>query len=211
MATLVPASGTGATPPDTVAPTTPAPPPTTAAPAPDPATDDGTDDDGIDWWPIVVALALGVALVALVSAMGDRRRDRPVAPRPGTRPRTDPARAPSAEVQLLTTAQWIHDQLTLELLVAPAATAAARWGVERSRIDNVAIGARQLWVSGAGDTWQSLAQMLSLLATTLDANIAIRMRVPVDQPAIDESTVVVNRQRATLDQLLAAMWPLARR
>lgn len=188
----------------------PAPAPT-AAPAPTPGTvpanadaDDGSDTN---WALIILIIVAGIALLAALIALFSRG-DKQQAGEPATNPSQPQA---SPQVALLSTAQWIHDQLTLELMAANPQQASARWASERSRLDNVAIGAQQQYAAGAGDSWQSLNQITSLLASSLDTNLNLRSQAPQDQQLVSESTDVVNRHRATLQQLLAAMWPLAQR
>ncbi len=217
-AVLVPAAASATAPPATEAPaeaTTaepaptepPADPPATEAPAP-PAAEtpvDGEvdgDDDGIDipWGTILLVGALVVALLVIVSAFSGRtssRARRAAAPR-----RADPARS-----SLLSTSQWVHDQLSLELMAASPASARQRWATERSRLDNVAIGAQQQWTEGHGEAWQRLGQTTSALAGALETNIALREQAEPNPQLVQQSVDVVNRNRAVLQQLISALWP----
>ncbi len=194
-------------------PTQPAPTPT-AAPSPEPTVapiDDG-GDDGIDWQPIAIAVVLGVVLIAVIAALvGRGNRTRRTSTHRTAAWATVAAGPPSVQVQLLTTAQWIHDQLTLELLAAAPTAATARWYAERPRLDDVVIGAQQQWAAGHGDNWQRLAQTLSALAAAIDTNLRTRSQTPVDARLVEESAAVVHRQRAVLQQLVTVMWPLAQR
>lgn len=188
--------------------TPPAPEPTTPppdAPAPTVAPGEDAGDDGVDWVPIAL-IALGVLALILILGM--------VLGRGSTRRTAAPARrspAPSQQANLLSTAQWIHDQLTLELAAADPASAAQRWAHERSRLDDVAIGAQQQWQQGGGEAWQTLAQTMSSLGAAVDTNVTLRAQTPPDPTLIAESTQVVNRHRAALHQLITAMWPSVRR
>lgn len=211
-------AGPGAATVSTTPEPTDAAPGTTAAPAPPVTTPVDPDDDGsdTDWALIIVAIVAGVAvIIALIAAFSasSRRRRPPPPPRQasGSAPHQQPQQQQSTQVALLSTAQWVHDQLSLELMAADPRQALARWAVERSRLDNVAIGAQQQYAAGQGDPWQSLSQMMTLLASSLDTNLNVRAQDQPDARLIAESTEVVTRHRATLQQLLAAMWPLTRR
>ena len=116
-----------------------------------------------------------------------------------------PLRSSSPQASLLSTSQWITDQLTLELMAAPPAAAQQRWTVERSRLDNVAIGAQQQYLEVQDPNWQPLAQTMSALAAAIDTNLALRAQEPANAQLISESTDVINRHRATLQQLIAAL------
>ena len=218
---LVPAAVSATAPPDTAAPaeatnaepapTEPPAPPATEAPAP-PATDtpvdegaDG-DDDGTDipWGTIFLVGGLLLALLLIISALSSRRSSQ--ARRAATPPRADPARS-----SLLSTSQWVHDQLSLELMAASPASARQRWATERSRLDNVAIGAQQQWTEGHGEAWQRLGQTTSALAGALETNIALREQAEPNPQLVQESIDVVNRNRAALQQLVSALWPSVHR
>ena len=170
----------------------------TAAPSP---TEPADDDSSLV--PIVLGIGLLVLAAVVVGAVVSRRST------PDQRTAPSPSPAPSPQMALLTSAQWIHDHLTLELLAAPPADALQRWTVERRRLDDVAIGAQQQFTSGGGDAWSSLSQTMTALASALDTNLRLRAQVPPDPTLIQESTTVVNRQRAILNQLNAALWPTA--
>lgn len=217
---LVPAAASATAPPDTAAPaeatnaepapTEPPAPPATEAPAP-PATDTPVDegvedDDGLDipWGTILLVGGLLLALFAILSALSSRRSSQ--ARRAATPPRADPARS-----SLLSTSQWVHDQLSLELMAASPASARQRWATERSRLDNVAIGAQQQWTEGHGEAWQRLGQTTSALAGALETNIALREQAEPNPQLVQESIDVVNRNRAALQQLVSALWPSVHR
>lgn len=200
-------SDTAQTDPGPVTTDAPAPTPTRAPVTTTPA--EAADDSSDTNWPlIIVVIIAGVALVLALVALFSRPKKQPATGRPAVAP-TSPQQSP--QVALLSTAQWIHDQLTLELMAAVPQQAVVRWANERSRLDNVAIGAQQQYAAGAGEPWQSLGQMMSLLATSLDTNLDLRAQDQSNAQLLAESTDVVNRHRATLQQLLTAMWPLARR
>ena len=215
---VVPTTASATTPPATEAPaeaTTaepaptepPADPPATEAPAP-PATEAPVDevqvddDDGIDvpWGTILLVGALVLALLLIVGALSSRTSSR--ARRAATPRRADPARS-----SLLSTSQWVHDQLSLELMAASPTSARQRWATERSRLDNVAIGAHQQWTEGHGEAWQRLGQTTSALAGALETNITLREQAEPDPQLVRQSVDVVNRNRAVLQQLISALWP----
>ena len=180
-------------------PEQPAPGPVeTVAPSPaEPAEDDSS------LLPILFGIVLLVLAAVMVGAVVSRRSS-PAEPPPAATPPI-----PTPQVTLLTNAQWIHDHLTLELLAAAPGDALQRWTNERRRLDDVAIGAQQQFVSGGPEAWSSLSQTMTALSSALDTNLRLRAQVPPDPTLIQESTAVVNRQRATLIQLVAALWPTA--
>ena len=117
-------------PPATDAPET-APPPGTDAPETAPP-EDPDDGEGRSWGPILAILIGLAALIAIMAALSKRRK--PAAP-----PRPDPRR------QLVSTARWIHDQLSLEILALPAADSQQRWNAERvASINSPSISGRRL-------------------------------------------------------------------
>lgn len=197
----VPAPEPVATEPAPVEPTTPPEPVTTDAP--DSTTDDRDitiittpDDDDTDWLWIVALIAIGIAVLALIAYLIGRRK-----PSPTTRPAPAAAVA-SPATDLLNTSQWIHDQFSIQLLAATPPTALARWSAERGRIDAVAMGAHQRFVEGGGDMWQRLEQIMTLLATSIDTNVQLRLQDPPNVQLVTESANVVNGHRATLQQAI---------
>ena len=198
-------STTPVTPPDDVVPTTPVAPTTPVTPVTTPVDPNQPTDDSTNWAPILVVLGGVIVVVAIVAMLMSRR---PAASKAQTaRPTT--AAPPSARSNLLSTSQWIHDQLTLELLSAQPDVAMQRWATERSRLDDVAIGAQQQFTEGHGELWQRLGQTVSTLATAIDTNLQVRNQQPVDATLVQESNAVVNRDRAALQQLITALRPTA--
>lgn len=187
----------------------PAPEPETEpAPEPDPEPDApvtpnpiAPDDSSLV--PILLGIGLLVLAAVVIGALAGRRSK----PDGRTAPTVPPT--PSAQIALLTNAQWIHDHLALELFAVPPADAQQRWVSERRRLDDVAIGAQQQFVNGGGDAWSGLSRTMTALATSLDTNLRLRAQEPPDPTLVQESTAVVNRQRAMLIQLVAALWPTA--
>jgi len=186
--------------PEAPAATEPTPQPTTpeAGPAPTTPESGDTDSDGNDWLiPVLIIGGLLLAAVVIGGLIGrSKRSPAPTAPDSPT---------DSSQASLLSTSQWITDQLTLELMAAPPAAAQQRWTIERSRLDNVAIGAQQQYLEVQDANWQPLAQNMSALAAAIDTNLALRAQDPPNAQLISESTDVVNRHRATLQQLIAAL------
>jgi hypothetical protein len=192
----------GTTPPATDAPPATAAPVTTPGTVPATTTPDA--GGGGDWGPIAFGIVLLVAAIVVIAVLMSRRA--PSTPAPRTSPVTTSASS-SPAAQLLGTAQWIHDQLSLDLMAAAAPAAAALWGTERARLKEVGITAQQQWAAGGGDTWQSLAQSMSALEGALATNITLRSQDYVDAHSVHESTTVVNRQRAMLQQEINDLWP----
>lgn len=180
----------------TDAPEAPAP---TDAPAPQPTTapESGDTDDENSWVAPVLIIG-GLLLLAVVIGGVIGRSKKSAAP-----PAAPSAASPQAS--LLSTSQWITDQLSLELMAAPPAAAQQRWAVERSRLDNVAIGAQQQYLEVQDPNWQPLSQTMSALAAAIDTNLSLRAQEPANAQLISESTDVINRHRATLQQLIAAL------
>ena len=178
--------------------TDPAPQPTTpeAAPAPTTPESGDTDSDDNDW--VLPVLLIGGLLLAAVIIGGVIGRSKKSAAPPSST-------SSSPQASLLSTSQWITDQLSLELMAAPPAAAQQRWAIERSRLDNVAIGAQQQYLEAQDANWQPLAQNMSALAAAIDTNLALRAQDPPNAQLIGESTDVINRHRATLQQLIAAL------
>jgi len=182
------------------APVDPAPvDPAPVDPGPNPVLPD--TDDGIDT--LVVVLIIGGFLLAALAIGALMSRSKKSATSRGT----STASSPSPQSSLLSTSQWITDQLALELMASPPAAALQRWTTERSRLDNVAIGAQQQYLDTNGINWQSLGQTMSALAASIDTNLALRAQDPPNAQLINESTDVVNRHRAAIQQLGATLLP----
>lgn len=190
--------------PEAPAATEPAP----IAPSPEPtaptAPDTETSDDGNDW--LLPVLVIGGLLLIAVVVGGVLSRSKqsthPSAAAPGPS-----SAAPSPRASLLSTSQWITDQLTLELMATPPAAALQRWATERSRLDNVAIGAQQQYLDAQDPNWQTLAQTMSALAAAIDTSLALRAQEPANPQLVSDSIDVVNGHRARLHQLVAALLP----
>jgi hypothetical protein len=192
------------------APTVSAQTETTAPPATDPPTettgapDDGGDetdetDDGDGNEKLLIALLIGGALVggvALIASLLSRGgNSAPAAPAAAAPVAPAP---PSPKRQLLGNIQWLHDQLSLELLTGSADQASQRWASERGRTDNMSIQAQQIAAGGGGAAWQQLASSVSGLSAALDTAINLRADDQADPTIVSESVAVVNRKRSDL-------------
>lgn len=192
-----------ATDPPPAEPTAPPEPVTTAAPDSTTADRDITiiaapddDDDDTNWLWIALLIGLAIAILALIVYLIGSRKSAPTH-------RAAPAAAvASPALDLLNTSQWIHDQFSMQMLAATPPTALARWTAERSRLDAVAIGAHQVYLEGGGDMWQSLEQVMSMLATSIDTNVQLRSQEPPNVQLIAESANAVNGHRATLQRAI---------
>jgi hypothetical protein len=181
----------------TDAPVAPEAPVATEAPTtPDanPTTPDAEDSTDL----VVVFLIVGGLLLAAVVIAGLVSRSK-------KSPSAAGSASASTQSSLLSTSQWITDQLTLELMAAPPAAAQQRWTIERSRLDSVSIGAQQQYIEAKDANWQPLAQTMSALAAAIDTNLALRAQDPPNAQLINESTEVVNRHRSSIQQLIAAL------
>jgi hypothetical protein len=156
---------------------------------------------------VLIVAGAALALIVIAGVLSSSRARSKTPARSGRRPGAAASRPPSPQTSLLSTSQWINDQLSMELMAAPPEAAAQRWSLERSRLDNVAIGAQQQFLQTGGADWQLLGQAVSALAMALDTNVRLRAQGPPNAELIDESVAVVNRQRAELRQLIVAMQP----
>lgn len=220
VASMRPVVATTTAPPPTEAPAptpteapAPAPTPTdaptiTTAPAPDGAVEDDGDSSNVLTIVLIIAGA-ALALFVIAAVLSKSKSKTPT--RSGRPPAGAAARPPSPQTSLLSTSQWINDQLSLELMAASPEAAAQRWSIERSRLDNVAIGAQQQFLQTGRADWQLLGHSTSALAMALDTNVQLRTQSPPNADLIGESITVVNRQRAELRQLIVAMQPTIER
>ena len=185
----------------TDAPEAPAPTDAPEAPAPQPTTaPESGDTDNENSWLLPLLIVGGLILVAVVIGGVIGRSKKSSAPHSSSATQTP-------QSSLLSTSQWITDQLTLELMAAPPAAAQQRWSVERTRLDNVAVGAQQQYLEAGDPNWQPLAQTMSALAAAIDTNLQLRAQDPPNAQLINESTEVINRHRGNLQQLIAALRP----
>ena len=177
-------------PPATEAPET-APPPGTEAPETAPP-EDPDDGEGRSWGPIL-AIVIGLALLlAIISALGKRRK--PAAPPP-----PDPRR------QLVSTARWIHDQLSLEVLALAPADAQQRWNLERGRFDQLALDLRVQAAERDTEIWANLSAAVSTLASSLDTAVRLRATADVDEQLAREAVAIANRHRSELQARLVVV------
>ncbi|MFV1991645.1 MAG: hypothetical protein ACC652_12995 [Acidimicrobiales bacterium] len=172
------------------------PPDSTPDSTPEEPTDDGDGNEKL-----LVALLIGAGLVGIVAIIASLMGRSKTAPAPATAPRQAPAQ-PSPKRQLLGNIQWLHDQLSLELLTGSAEQAAQRWGTERGRADNMAIQAQQVAAGGGGAIWQQLAGSISALSASLDTAINLRSDDDADPALVREAVAVVNRKRSNMLPLI---------
>jgi hypothetical protein len=181
-----------------VEPDVPAPPEATTPPVSEPNPVVPDEDDALQAFLVTGGLLLAAAVIILLIVL--IARSRKSGPDNG-------ASTPSVQSSLLSTSQWITDQLSLELMAAAPAAALQRWSIERSRLDNVAIGAQQQYLEAEDANWQPLAQAMSALAAAIDTNLQFRAQEPPNAQLVDESTAVVNRHRGDLRALIVALRP----
>ncbi len=177
--------------------TAPEEPPAESAPAP-PA----QEDDDSNWLLFIVLLSILVAGVAVVlSFLG--RNDR----RPATAPSPVGTDAHREQHNVMGTAQWFHDQLSVQLLGSPPDQALARWQYERSRVQSIATAANQQAIS-ADDPWHLLANSVLLLSGAIDTLLGLQVQQPPNDEAVQEAQAVANARRRQLQALLVTMWPM---
>ncbi|MCB0966540.1 MAG: hypothetical protein R2705_21010 [Ilumatobacteraceae bacterium] len=174
----------------------PAPEPT-EAPAPEPTAspDDGTTDDGDNselWLVLLGILAVGAIFAVILAS---RRSSADATPYSTT--------TVDRRTELIATAAWIHDQLTLEILAMPPAEAQQRWFVERSRIDQLAIDGRTMAASGYREMWDQLAIILGQLTTSIDTALRVGTMQGADPNLVAEAVNNAHGRRAELGAWVA--------
>ena len=204
-------------PPETVPPETV--PPETVPPETIPAEVPGTvpaeadadgEDDGIDvgtWLLVTLIVVLAIIVVsAVVGGIG--RRSKKATP-PAAAP-VPPAPVNDAAHQLLASAQWVHDQLSLELMAAAPSQALQRWGVERTRIDNIVIGTQAEASRVNSASWLQLGQFLTELASAIETNLQLRMQDPPNLGLVQESANVITARRNDIQAAINLLRPTLR-
>ncbi|MET0662660.1 MAG: hypothetical protein ABWZ42_05975 [Ilumatobacteraceae bacterium] len=205
-------------PPETVPPETApaetAPPETIPAAVPDSvpaAADADGEDDGIDvgtWLLVTLIVVLAIIVVsAVVGGIGRRSKGKPAPPAAGAVP---PAPVNDAAHQLLASAQWVHDQLSLELMAAAPAQAQQRWSVERTRIDNIVIGTQAEASRVNSASWLQLGQFLTELAAAIETNLQLRMQDPPNLGLVQESANVITARRNDIQAAINLLRPTLR-
>lgn len=193
------------TPPDTTPVTTPD---TTPVTTPDTVPDNGDDSD-VPWGWIIAIIAVGIAIIALVAGSTGRRSSSTAAT---AAPPPRPSTADQDRGYALGSAQWVHDHLAPDLLVAPPDQAAQRWATERSRVDDTVIRCQVYTTDpSTGAAWQQLSQSLALLGTSLDSYIQLRNQQPPNQQKIDEAYAVAYQHHSELGIALSQVWPTIQR
>lgn len=172
----------------------PAPQPTDApAPQPTDAPDAGGDtgEDSSDWSSLLLVL-LGVAAVGAVIAVVV-----------GSRQKSTAASETDQRRELVATAGWVHDQLTLEVLAVPPADGLRRWTIERSRVDQLAIDGRVMASSGYREMWEQLGTILGRLTSSIDTALRLGAMEGTDPTLVAEAVRNAHRQRAELGAWVA--------
>ncbi len=213
-ATTPPDPATEQAPPETT-PAEPAPaetsPPEAAAPDTIPTSVPAEEDDGIDvgtWLLVTLVIVLAIIVIsAVVRGMGRRSGGTTTTPVAAPVP---PAPATDNAHQLLASAQWVHDQLSLELMAAAPAQALQRWGVERTRIDNIVIGTQAEASRLNSASWLQLGQFLSELAAAIDTNLQLRMQDPPNLGMVQESANVITARRNDIQAAINLLRPTLR-
>ena len=174
----------------------PAPAPTDApAPGPTEAPDTGGGDAGQDgtddWMPLLLAL-LGVVVVGLVLALIF-----------GSRQKSTAATGVDRRREIVATAGWVYDQLTLEVLAMPPSDGLRRWTVERSRVDQLGIDGRMMASSGYREMWEQLGMILGQLTSSIDTALRMGTMEGADPALVAEAFQNAHRHRAELGAWVA--------
>jgi len=146
----------------------------------------GDQAGGSNWLAIFGILVAAAFLVGVVPVLTRRR------------PPPSSAANPDRRLQLISTARWIHDQLSLEILGLPAADAQQRWGLERNRLDQLAIDLRVQAAERDPEVWNNLSATVSALASSLDTAVRMRSTPDADEQLARESVAIANRHRGDL-------------
>ena len=166
------------------------------------------EDDGIDvgtWLLVTLIIVVAIIVVsAVVTSMGRRSKKQAAPVAAPVPPASDNAH------QLLASAQWVHDQMSLELMAAAPAQALQRWSVERTRIDNIVIGAQAEASRTNTATWLQLGQFLSELAGAIDTNLQLRMQDPPNVGLVQESANVITARRNDIQAAINLLRPTLR-
>jgi hypothetical protein len=187
-------------PPTTESPVDPTTPVTTPASTPVTTPDSGGGGDDDTPWLAIIAIAVVVAglIGFLVSRAAPSRSSSSAGAAPvGNSARTD----------VLGAAQWVNDQLALEVLAATPEQATQRWAVERSRVDSIAIRANQQAHGADASSWVLLGQILAAVGSSLDNAVTLRGQPEPNPALIQQAVDVVNGHRRQLAGQLGAMWP----
>ena len=170
----------------------PAPEPT-EAPAPEPteAPDDGGGETGDDAVPLVLLL-LGLIVVGTVIAVIV-----------GSRQKSSASSGVDRRQELVATAGWVHDQLTLEVLAMPPMEGLRRWTVERSRVDQLSIDGRMMASSGYREMWEQLGVILGQVTSSIDTALRMATMEGADPTLVAEAYQNAHRRRGELGAWVA--------
>jgi hypothetical protein len=178
---------------------------TTTEPEPEPDQGDGGDD--VDWAPIALIAGGAVLVLAIIWLIAAAVRRRAVAAQARRRHLGD----------LVSRAEWIHDEASLEVMAATAAPERLRtaWVDTHRRINDLsaeatALAARDDYRDEADDL-RRLSHALGRLAGALDTHVSLHLQDltdPAVSGALGASTETVTLRR---DELRAAIAPVASR
>ena len=195
-------SGTALATAPTDPPPTDAPPDTAPSTSPTTEAGGGEDDDAETRWLLIALIAGGVVVLAVGLAAFLRR--------PGAPARSgEDVTVRREQASVLATAQWVHDQLSVELLTAPVEQTTPRWAEERRRIDHLVIVATRHSTS-RDDLWAQLAGAAASLSLAIDTSLQLRLQQPPNRAMITDADSVTARRRAELGAVLGSLWPSVR-
>ncbi|MAT04866.1 MAG: hypothetical protein CL424_07475 [Acidimicrobiaceae bacterium] len=174
----------------------PAPQPTEApvpAPTEAPVPDGGDDLDdagsgNAEAWLVLLGIIAVGAILAVVLA---------------SRRHAGGTAGPDRRRELVATAGWVHDQLTLEILAMPPVEAQRRWAVERSRVDQLAIDGRTMASGGYREMWEQLGSILVQLSSSIDTALRMAAMNGADPALVTEAVQHAQRHRAELGAWVA--------
>jgi hypothetical protein len=173
---------------------------------PEPGSDEGDGDD-VDWAPIALIAGAAVLVLAIIWLIAAAARRRARAARVRRRHLGD----------LVSRAEWIHDEASLEVMAATASPERLQtaWMDTHRRLNDLsaeatALAARDDYRDEADDL-RRLSHALGRLAGALDTHVSLHVQDltdPAVSGALGASTETVTLRR---DELRAAIAPLASR
>jgi hypothetical protein len=179
---------------------------TESSPTTEPEAESGEGDD-VDWAPIALIAGGAVLVLAIIWLIAAAMRRRAVAAQARRRHLGD----------LVSRAEWIHDEASLEVMAATASPERLRtaWVDTHRRINDLsaeatALAARDDYRDEADDL-RRLSHSLGRLAGALDTHVSLHLQDltdPAVSGALGASTETVTLRR---DELRAAIAPVASR
>ncbi|MEQ9162238.1 MAG: hypothetical protein RLN74_05990 [Ilumatobacter fluminis] len=121
----------------------------------------------------------------------------------GNRKQSSAASGVDRRRELVATAGWVHDQLTLEVLAMPPAEGLRRWTVERGRVDQLGIDGRMMASSGYREMWEQLGMILGQLTSSIDTALRMGTMEGADPALVAEAVQNAHRHRAELGAWVA--------